>query len=242
LVPAAEGLGQVGTLDFPDKPIYLSLHSVEELGRLKACHKEPETVSWLRMHMAPDMVFYDIGANVGAYSFVADAICEASGLVYAFEPSYSTFASLCKNVLLNKAQRRIIPLMFALGSETRLATLAFSSTAPGAAFHSIDVEINLERPALFVPGGRLDELVQIYRLRPPNLIKLDVDGNELDVLRGSTGLLGSSSISSILVEVDEADPSCTVIRDLLGHSGFVLGSRHPHGDQASVANHIYVRE
>ena len=39
-----------------------------------ACRKEPDTVRWIEEYLSEGDVFYDIGANVGAYSLVAASI------------------------------------------------------------------------------------------------------------------------------------------------------------------------
>jgi FkbM family methyltransferase len=243
VAPVKEGLNPVGHLDYPGKSIKMTVDSSAQLERLRACRKEPETVSWLESHLRPGDVFFDIGANVGAYSLVADAMAGGKCTIYSFEPSHATFASLSKNILLNDCQARMIPLHFALWSDTGLMALGFSSTAPGAALHSLRTVAPEGGPYLLVPAYRLDDLVSRLSLRTPNLIKIDVDGDELAVLRGSEEVLASSSLRSVLVEVDESSESSLPIRHLMNGLGFHLASTHLHGGSSStVANCIFERE
>ena len=243
IAPVKEGLSPVGNLDYPGKSIKMIVDTTSQLERLRACKKEPETVGWLESHLRPADVLYDIGANVGAYSFVADAITGGNSTIYSFEPSHATFASLSMNVILNDCQARVVPLHFALWSDTGLLALGFSSPAPGAALHSLRRMPADSGPYLLVPAYRLDELVGQLKLRSPNLIKIDVDGGELEVLRGSKAVLGSSSLRSVLVEVDESSESSSSIRQLMSDLGFHLASRHPHGEASStIGNCIFEKE
>lgn len=75
---------------------------------------------------------------------------------------------------------------------------------PGAARHALGPEPPEDGPTVFrqpVMMFRLDDLIDWFRLPPPNHIKLDVDGGELAVLEGAARTLASPSLRSILVEV-----------------------------------------
>jgi FkbM family methyltransferase len=218
----------------------MGVESFAELDRLRSCRKEPETIDWLSAHLKRGDILYDIGANVGAYSLVASTLADGGCVVYAFEPSYSSFGSLSRNILLNQCQDRVFPFAVALTSETRLTFLEFSSTSPGAALHTLRGQIAPNRHSLPAMGYRLDDFAECLGLPMPNLIKLDVDGYELDVLLGSNSVLSSTSLRSVLVEVDEADEGSRAVHLHLEERGFRLASVHPH-NLSSVANRIYSR-
>src|SRR5688572_26330757 len=97
-----ESIQITGQLDYPHKKIHMALDNAVQIARLGACRKEPETVAWIESNMRPGDVFFDVGANVGAYAFVADTVAGGNCDIYAFEPSYSTFAALVANVRLNR--------------------------------------------------------------------------------------------------------------------------------------------
>jgi FkbM family methyltransferase len=125
-------------LDYPKGNMRLSVSTYGEYKRAtRACSKEPDTVRWIETRVKPDEVFYDIGANVGAYSFVALAHTGRGCRVYAFEPSFSTFASLCKNIYANRCGDRMTPVQVALSNKTALVTFKYSNLQPGAAFHAV---------------------------------------------------------------------------------------------------------
>ena len=113
-VSLKESIRPQGILDYKGGKIFMDLSSSGELVRLRACQKEPETVKWIETHLKPGETFYDIGANVGAYSFVAHKVSGGKSTIYALEPSFSTFAALCRNIMLNHCDGNIVPLQIAL--------------------------------------------------------------------------------------------------------------------------------
>lgn len=242
-----EALQFQGHLDYPTRTIRMTANTAIELKRLKACKKEPETVRWLQENMGPGAVFYDIGANVGAYSLLACDLAGNDCSVFSFEPSPSTFSDLSRNIILNDFQKSIVPIQIALGRETGLVWIEFSSLAAGAAsHHNRDLASPLPAsdgsgPAQRLLCARLDDLVTELKLPMPNLIKLDVDGPEADVLAGSRKVLAHDRLRSLLIEIDRPDLQ-PVIAELLKPFGFVETSRHPHGDQRTAAfNFIFSR-
>jgi FkbM family methyltransferase len=154
--------------------------------------------------MRPGDVFYDIGANVGAYSLVAVKKPGGGPRVFAFEPSYANVDSLCANIVLNDAADQITPIPFALSNADALTVFSLRALEPGSARHTLGDGPSEEGPTLYrqpVMTFRLDELIDRYGLPWPNHIKLDVDGGELAVLEGATRALASPALRSMLVEV-----------------------------------------
>lgn len=242
-------LAGTGLLDYPAGTIRLVVDSEAELPRLRSCLKEPETVAWIERYVRPGDVLFDIGANVGAYSLVADRASGGTCTVYAFEPSFSTFAQLSRNVALNGSAGRVIPVAVALSDRNGLVTFNYSSVAPGAALHALGESVdNLGRsfhPAFSQPvlSYRMDDFVAEFSVAPPNHIKLDVDGIELKVLHGATRILADRALRSLLVEVEPARPELAAIEALLASNGFVLQGRYPHGDgRDSTTNLLFLRE
>ena len=99
-------LRPVGRLDYAPKRIDMHIDSAWQLFRLGSCAKEPETIRWLESELRPGDTFYDIGANVGAYSLVAFAITAGQAKIVAFEPGFATFTVLCQNIQLNSGLGR----------------------------------------------------------------------------------------------------------------------------------------
>lgn len=241
-----ENMVLVGEVDYDRAKILMEISSLTQVERLYACRKEPETIDWIERNILPGDIFYDIGANVGAYSFIADVVACGAARIYAFEPGFTTYAALVKNALVNHAFGRVTPLPVALSDRTVLKVLHYSSTTPGAASHVLSNqhtrnETTVSSESQVVLAYALDDFVQQFDLPQPNLIKLDVDGAELSVLSGASNTLRFPSLRSILVEVCENHETASVLTQLLGQYGFILDSRHVHPGSGGIANWIFVR-
>jgi FkbM family methyltransferase len=241
-------LASTGMLDYARSPIRLVVDSEAELPRLNSCRKEPETVAWIERFVRPGDVVFDIGANVGAYSLVVDRATGGRCTVYAFEPSFSTFAQLSRNVALNGSSGRVLPVLVALSDVNGLVTFNYSSLDPGTARHALGESVDDHgrpfTPALTQPvlTYRMDDFVAQFSGRAPHHIKLDVDGIELKVLSGGARTLADPALRTVLVEVELDRPELDAIQRLLEGYGFALEARHPHGTTAdSAANFIFTR-
>lgn len=216
-------INPVGKMDLKDHNILLHWDSKAQIYKSKACKDEPETVKWIKDNIKKDDVFYDIGANVGAFSFVAWAVSHKKCRIYAFEPSFSTFDALCRNILLNNAQNEIIPFNAALGQKTEITDFYYTSIVPGKCQHAIGSPKNSNlgnftpQAKLAVPCYRLDDFIKTLQIPCPNYLKIDVDGLELEILKGAAESLKDPALKSILVEVNSNE---SMIDGLLKKYGF----------------------
>jgi FkbM family methyltransferase len=144
-----------------------------------------------------------VGANIGVFSLYA--ALEKKNTVLAIEPSAESYATLNANIRLNGLDKHIQALCLAGGKETSLLNLFMRNPSSGSSHNSIasntnqfgEFEINGLQSILAI---KLDDLCEIDGVPSPNHIKLDVDGNELDILAGAKKIL--SGITSILIEVE----------------------------------------
>jgi FkbM family methyltransferase len=185
--------------------------------------KEPETLKWID-DFKTDSVFWDIGANIGLYSIYA---AMKNHKTYSFEPSFLNLETLSKNIYLNKLQNMVTIFPIALNDISKLSLLNMSNTIWGGAHSTFDKKtgwngkemiINLQyRTLSFKP----DELIDFFHLAYPNYIKIDVDGIENLILKGSKKII--SHVLSILVEVTKNNESeFQDIKSILEEAKFVL--------------------
>lgn len=233
-------------MDYEHKEIFMAANTIPEWGRLQSCKKEPETIHWLEETIKPGDVFYDIGANVGAYSLVAAAITETQSLIYAFEPGFSSFSTLNQNIHLNQYSNCIIPLQIALNDATTLTNFHYSNILPGAAMHGLENPV-AEEGKPFEPkytqtvlSYTLDDFIKQFSIKEPNLIKIDVDGAELRVLKGAENILSKPSLRSLLVELNEEHSIYHPIIEIIQSKNFKLAAKHQRGD-SRYYNYIYNR-
>src|SRR5687768_15230226 len=108
-VQVRQNLKLIQRLDYLPADLKVSVDTTEHLGRLRSCAKEPGTVRWIESHLKPGEVFYDIGANIGAYTLVAFGHTRGKSRIVAFEPGFATFATLCENLALNGSGETVTP-------------------------------------------------------------------------------------------------------------------------------------
>ncbi|MEX5637539.1 FkbM family methyltransferase [Parafrankia sp. FMc2] len=142
--------------------------------------------------LRPGDCCYDVGANIGVYTLWAAGLVHDVGEVHAFEPVPRTMAVLRALVGQNRLQN-VRPSPVAVGSAVGNVGLQTTRNASGLA-HVVDDAV----PDVTTAMTTLDTYSTENRV--PALIKIDVEGFELDVLRGAEELLRTSR-PAILLEV-----------------------------------------
>jgi len=213
-----------GKLDYPKLDIKMAWSTpVEQAFRLNACAKEPWTVSWIES-MPPGSVLYDVGANVGSYTLLAAALGHT---VVAIEPSFSNFARLNDNVLLNHLEHKVIALCMAATSPDGCGELLLIEETGKPGYSGSVAPYGLAMPEMHsyrvqVPQLPLVELPVLFGVPSPTHIKIDVDGGELDVLRGA-----STFDAQLMVEMKRGHEQS--VETWMADHGYTLAQRFDHG-------------
>lgn len=146
-------------------------------------------------------VLFDVGANIGFFSLIAARRVGAEGRVYAFEPVPRNAAAIRRSAQLNGlAMIKVFPE--AVGAATGRAELLLAHHIGGAALASVGAPPDT-RGRMQVDVVTLDDAVARRGLRPPSLVKIDVEGAEIDVLHGMTEIMRRYR-PKIIYEVDDA--------------------------------------
>lgn len=135
----------------------------------------------------PGDVFVDIGTNFGWHSLRLAVRRPDLGAFHAFEPAARSRALFELGVEANGLGDRITVHPAALGSKAGRAALKHFAGL-GLVNASIYPLADLEFEEEWVEIGTLDDCIPSFQA-PPNVIKCDVEGSELDVLHGSEALL-----------------------------------------------------
>ena len=140
--------------------------------------------------LSEGMVFIDVGAHVGQYTLLASKKVGPSGHVYSFEPHPRNFEALSYNVALNRFTN-VSLLNAALAdsvAECELFVNAANAGAKNRGTHSLRVQKEwIQSAKIPIKALRLDDVLSdITRL---DVLKIDVEGAELLVLKGAQQLL-----------------------------------------------------
>jgi FkbM family methyltransferase len=147
------------------------------------------------------IVFVDIGSNLGWYSLLAKSLNSNSN-IFAFEPMNSVREKLLENLKHNGYQNIHVESC-ALGTTSHTAQIWSYSGNNG--MHTLHpIEDWGAKPSYEVRIEVLDRYTKsLCEQNLPILLKLDVEGSEMDVLKGATSLLKVDRVQMI-IEVNEA--------------------------------------
>jgi FkbM family methyltransferase len=146
-------------------------------------------------------VFYDVGANVGFFSLIAARCVDPTGCVYAFEPVPCNAAAIKRNADLNNLEN-VHVFNEAVADRGGRADLNLAHHLGGAVL-AVSGEPPDMSGSMVVDVVALDDIVARRGLRPPTLLKIDVEGAELLVLQGAHQLIMAHR-PKIVFEIDDA--------------------------------------
>jgi len=142
---------------------------------------EPDLQRRFTEVLKPGDVLFDVGANIGFFSILGANLVGASGSVYAFDPVPHHVDAIHHNLALNDIHN-VTLIEKAVADQAGSARLLVPPESTGARLDSgapapgellLDVEI-----------VALDDLVESGAVRPPDVVKIDVEGAEIEVLQG----------------------------------------------------------
>ena len=163
--------------------IYTGLHEFNDMG-------------FLLHSLQKDELFFDIGANVGTYSILASGVCKSK--TYSFEPNPDTFTTFIKNINLNQLSNLINPFKLALGSEPGI--VRFSSHLD--TMNHVLPDTDKASPFIETEISTVDHFVHKYGC--PTIVKMDVEGFELEVLNGMKKTLNTQELKAIIIEINSS--------------------------------------
>ena len=193
--------------------------------------KEPGTIAWID-GFSKGSLFWDIGANIGAYTLYAAVIRACR--VYAFEPGSANYYGLNNNILRNRLSETVTALPVAFDSRCRVDKLRMRNNEIGGALHVFgqDTDFSGERfEATWQQGAigfSIDRFRQLFGLAVPAHIKIDVDGLETAIVEGGAETFADFTLKSVLIEVDLNDVAeVRTISELLLKAGLDRDNASP---------------
>lgn len=169
----------------------------------------PGKAACLPLLLRPRDTVWDIGAHCGYTALVESRAVGANGRVFAFEP--------------NPRNRELLGLHLKWNGATNASVLPYAmSGADGEMSFGWDesqrassIASHLGGAGWTVPVRHVDGLIARGELPAPNFLKIDVEGAEVDLLRGASGLLAGDAPLTILLSTHTAalhETCCEILR------------------------------
>jgi len=194
-----------------------------------------------RFDPQPGDIVVDIGANLGRYTVIAEKKVRNEGSVISIEANPAIFNLLTKNIQLNELSN-VIPLNYAVFSEKTKIKFFVNNDLRNNQYGTINSDIDnfankgLERH-VYVDANTVDSILSENSIKVQDVqwIKIDVEGAEFDVIKGSKELISNAKDLRIIVEIHNLSNGTTYhkeIRDFLESFGYKIDfeERRPSGE------------
>jgi FkbM family methyltransferase len=162
--------------------------------------REPATQKLFSL-IKPGMVVYDIGANIGVITLNIAKRIQPRGKVFSFEPDPYNFKCAQANINRNNFSK-IKLLNLGLGDEKTTAFLYNVNPNNRGMQRLLQSNSNKEFEKTQVQIDTLDNTAQIFSMPAPSLMKIDVEGFELKVLKGATHIIDEYK-PLLFIELDD---------------------------------------
>jgi FkbM family methyltransferase len=192
---------------------------------------EAETVELFLKLLGPGMTVLDVGANVGQYALLAAERVGPSGRVHAFEPTPHVAAKLRSNIRLNGFDNVTVSET-AVNDSCGEAVLYYAEN---------DGENNILAPeagsssSVRVATVTLDEYLGSKGIDQVDVVKMDIEGAEVQALRGASRLLTGDRAPVLFVEVNPGK-----LASGSHGAGDLVGGLRRHGYEVYVVAHYGV--
>jgi FkbM family methyltransferase len=179
-----------------------------------------------------DYTLLDCGANYGYWSVLVSSAPFGSRRAIAIEPSSQNFAKLSENARINR--NRFEVMQSAIGAVRGTARLS------GTKHEAFSIAGDADAGGEIVSVLALDNLIEDGKISADGkyLIKLDVEGVEIEAIKGGSRLLRGDSV--ILCEDHGNDPAHTVSRYILEQTPLKLIVHDPRSDRFETITELSI--
>jgi len=218
----------------------LKLGHIDSLELLEIIGKDPS--------LSANPIVYDVGSNIGTWTLLAKSVLPQAA-VHAFEPLYFHISQFNENC---RALNDIYLHAYCAGNENGTAIINISSFSDSSSllaatpleFEHFHIQKEKEEQ---VEVKRLADLIDNKSLPAPNVVKLDVQGFELEVLKGLDNWLNSAKYIICEVSFKEYYYGQAQFLDIANYLAgykfqlFALGNNTPLGTELNQIDVLFKR-
>ena len=207
----------------------MRVHTADAVGRTLAVSGvwEPNVTAEFVRALRPEDVCVDIGAHIGYFTLLASTFVGRGGHVYSFEPSPANYRALVGNLRRNDA-RNVTAVEAAVGTASGRAMLYEGpGTNTGRATLNVEIarRVASEERGVSVDVTTIAETIPESDYSRVRVVKIDVEGAEIDVLRSLEPILFARQPLAVFLEVNPkwlAPHDAEYVERLCGSHGLSL--------------------
>ena len=159
---------------------------------------EPGTRGIITRLLAPGMTFIDVGANIGLLTLAGARAVGSNGKVLAIEPVPLAFDLLNRGLAINELEHRVETKCQALGARAERRKFFVSPVLGHSSFFHSQALVNGSASEIEVDVVPLDDLIPAGER--VDVVKIDVEGAELEVLEGMSRVINDNPDLAIIAE------------------------------------------
>lgn len=166
------------------------------VGKFHYLEAQSHLIEYLKSHVRQGMVFVDVGTSLGLFSLLAAQMVGPDGHVHSIEPARDSLELLKENIKLNHIQNITLHACAASAAPGEMTLYVRGNISGGNSLFAEHLDTLPVVSSYLVTIRPLDDLVQ----GPIDVVKIDVEGAELDVLAGMQRILAQNPKLRIILE------------------------------------------
>ena len=183
----------------------------------------------------------DCGAYCGTSAYIFSQLVGSTGRVFALEPDAISYRMLLKNIKRHRLTN-VIPLNIGIWSTT--GTLSFNADGGLGSGANLILQRGFFKSLIEIPVFSLEDFCRLYNIGRGCLIKMDIEGSELEVIRGSLNFIGENTFEFAVASYHlvGGQMTCNRLEELFGQAGYRAKSERTFEGQDNGSLVTYARK
>jgi FkbM family methyltransferase len=182
----------------------IQMHTADmyEYVRVQSFEDDKPIIAAITQQLSKGETFWDIGTSIGLYSNYVAKVVGTTGHVISYEPELRSRERLLENIAFNNNTGIIQVVNYALGKEKGSFTMELAEKASAGNHKILSAgESSGAGKTQTVEVLTADEVIGLLTLPQPNAVKIDVEGQEENVILGAKSVLSNPACHTIVIEI-----------------------------------------